>query len=110
MSRAEMWYHLELIAPCVIYKDIEDRTQKSHLVSTNMVETGENISAALFSTMDKLNIPYKVMLVSERTDGCTTMLGVPRKDENKILRIPDPKNKPRSAEEGAGCSRSTLIL
>ena len=38
--------------------------------------TGENISNAVFSAMDKLNIPYHSKLVCEKTDGCTVMLGV----------------------------------
>jgi hypothetical protein len=66
---------LELV---VIFRNTKDLIQRSHLVTVNMKErlTGENISNAVFEAMDKMNINYEVGLVSERTDGCSTMLGV----------------------------------
>ena len=85
---------------CVSYRDTEDRIQKAHLVTVNMVErlTGENISKALFNAMDGLNVPYKEMLVSERTDGCATMLGV-----HKGCHVFNQKVVPQLPDLG-GCS------
>jgi hypothetical protein len=62
----------------VSYRDTQGRIRRSHLITIKMEErlTGKNISSALFQAMDKMNIPYEKGLVSERTDGCATMLGV----------------------------------
>ena len=62
----------------VSYRASDDRIRRSHLITINMEVglTGENISRAIFQAMDELDIPYKEKLVSERTDGCATMLGI----------------------------------
>ena len=62
----------------VSYRGPDDRILRSHLVTINMEVglTGQNISRALFKSMDEMGIPYRERLVSERTDGCATMLGI----------------------------------
>ena len=62
----------------VSYRTSDGRIRKSHLVTVNMEVglTGENISKAIFQVMDELGIPYKERMMSVRTDGCATMLGI----------------------------------
>ena len=62
----------------VSYRDTQGRIRRSHLITIKMevALTGQNISSALFQAMDQMNITYEKGLVSERTDGCATMLGI----------------------------------
>ena len=62
----------------VIFRNTADRIQRSHLLTVDMKEklTGENISKTMFSSLDKMNVPYKDLMVSNRTDGCSVMTGV----------------------------------
>ena len=62
----------------VIFRNSADRIQRSHLLTVDMKGklTGENISKTVFSSMDEMNIPYQDLMVSDRTDGCSTMTGI----------------------------------
>ena len=84
----------------VSYRASDDRIRKSHLVTINMEVglTGENISKAVFQAMDDLSIPYNNRLVSERTDGCATMLGI-----HKGCHVLNQKIVPQLPDLG-GCS------
>ena len=54
-----------------------NRIQKSHFATIKMEIrlTGENISDAVFQAFEKKSIKYEEKLVSDRTDGCSVMLG-----------------------------------
>ena len=79
----------------VSYRGQDDRILRSHLVTINMEVglTGVNISRALFQSMDEMGIPYRERLVSERTDGCATMLGIHKgchvKNKEIVPELPD---------------------
>ena len=62
----------------VSYRNDRNKICRAHLVTVDMVValTGENISKAVFSALDNFDIPYKDKLVTERTDGCSVMLGI----------------------------------
>ena len=62
----------------VIYRSKQDLIERAHLGAVDMKVslTGANISKAMFNSLDEMGVPYKNLLVSNRTDGCSVMLGV----------------------------------
>ena len=61
----------------VIFRNTRDNIERSHLLTVEMTVglTGANISKAVFDSLDQMEVPFKNRLVSNRTDGCSVMLG-----------------------------------